>query len=83
MPRLTDKDEIRTILRRDPAWSLYALGDLAPPMFGKTQWFAPDLTLVVRDYGTAILFAMGQGSVREASHVCRSRAPAGATRRIG
>ena len=66
MPRLTDKDEIRTILRRDPAWSLYALGDLAPPMFGKTQWFAPDLTLVLRDYGTAILFAMGPASVREA-----------------
>jgi ribosomal protein S18 acetylase RimI-like enzyme len=66
MPRLTDKHEIRTRLRRDPAWSVYALGDLAPPMFSKTLWFAPDLTLVVRDYGTAILFAMGPGSVREA-----------------
>ncbi|HEY6506572.1 MAG TPA: GNAT family N-acetyltransferase [Vicinamibacterales bacterium] len=66
MPRLTDKSEIRTLLRRDPAWSLYALGDLAPPMFSKTLWFAPDLTLVVQDYGTAILFAMGPGSVREA-----------------
>jgi ribosomal protein S18 acetylase RimI-like enzyme len=66
MPRLTDKNEIRTRLRRDPAWSVYALGDLEPPMFPKTQWFAPDLTLVVQDYGTAILFAMGPGSVREA-----------------
>jgi ribosomal protein S18 acetylase RimI-like enzyme len=66
MPRLTDKHEIRTRLRRDPAWCVYALGDLAPPMFSKTQWFAPDLTLVVQDYGTAILFAMGPGSVREA-----------------
>ena len=35
-------------------------------MFPKTLWFAPDLTLVVQDYGTAILFAMGPGSVREA-----------------
>lgn len=35
-------------------------------MFPKTLWFAPDLTLIVRDYGTAILFAMGPGSVREA-----------------
>ena len=35
-------------------------------MFAKTVWFEPDLTLVVRDYGTAILFAMGPGSVREA-----------------
>ena len=66
MPRLTDKNEIRTLLRRDPAWSLYALGDLAPPMFSKTVWFEPDLTLIVRDYGTAILFAMGPGSVGEA-----------------
>jgi len=66
MPRLTDKNEIRTRLRRDPGWSVYALGDLAPAMFSKTLWFAPDLTLVVQDYGTAILFAMGPGSVREA-----------------
>jgi hypothetical protein len=66
MPRLTDKNEIRTRLRRDPAWSVYALGDLAPPMFPKTLWFMPDLTLLVRDYGTTILFAMGPGSVREA-----------------
>ena len=66
MPRLTDKNEIRTCLRRDPVWSVYALGDLAPPMFPKTLWFAPDLTLIVQDYGTAILFAMGPGSVREA-----------------
>jgi ribosomal protein S18 acetylase RimI-like enzyme len=66
MPRLTDKSEIRARLRRDRAWSVYALGDLEAPMFPKTLWFAPDLTLVVRDYGTAILFAMGPGSVREA-----------------
>jgi ribosomal protein S18 acetylase RimI-like enzyme len=66
MPRLTDIHEIRTRLRRDPPWSVYALADLAPGMFPKTHWFSPDLTLVVRDYGTAILFAMGPGSVREA-----------------
>src|SRR5688572_19153415 len=66
MPRLTDKNEIRARLRRDPAWSVYALGDLQLPIFSKTLWFVPDLTLVVQDYGTAILFAMGPGSVREA-----------------
>ena len=70
MPRLTDKSEIRTILHRDPAWCVYALGDLAPHMFDKTQWFlsefTPDLTLVLRDYGTSILFAIGAGSIREA-----------------
>lgn len=66
LPSLTDKDEIRRRLRRDPGWSVYALGDLAAPMFPKTSWFEPDLTLVLRDYGTAILFAMGPASVREA-----------------
>jgi len=70
MPRLTDKNHIRSILRRDPAWCVYALGDLSPHMYGKTQWFfsgfAPDLTLVLHEYGTSILFAMGTGSIREA-----------------
>lgn len=66
MPCLTDKTAIRAILRRDPVWGVYALGDLAPPMFPKTRWFAPDLTLVLHDFDTNILFAMGTGSVREA-----------------
>ena len=70
MPRLTDKHDIRAFLHRDPAWCVYALGDLSPHMFGKTQWFlsgfTPDLTLVLHDYGTSILFAMGIGSIREA-----------------
>lgn len=66
MPRLTNKDAIRAILRRDPAWCVYALGDLSAEMFPKTEWFTPDLSLVLKDYGTSILFAMGAGSVREA-----------------
>jgi ribosomal protein S18 acetylase RimI-like enzyme len=66
MPRLTNKDAIRAILRRDPGWCVYALGDLSPEMFPKTEWFTPDLSLVLKDYGTSILFAMGAGSVREA-----------------
>lgn len=74
MPRLTDKHHIRAILHRDPAWCVYALGDLSPQMYGKTQWFSsgpssgftPDLTLVLHDYGTSILFAMGTGSIHEA-----------------
>src|SRR4029450_5707406 len=65
-PRLFDRNEIRALLRRDPAWRVYALGDLDEPMFAKTLWFAPDLPLLVQDYGTTILFAMGPGSVREA-----------------
>lgn len=63
---LTDKDQIRTILQRDPRWCVYALGDLTPRMFAKCQWFTPDLTLVLHDYGTSILFAHGIGSIREA-----------------
>jgi len=70
MPRLTDQAAIRAMLRRDPAWGVYALGDLAPPMFPKTQWFSPgsgpDLALVLHDFGTSILFAVGTGAVREA-----------------
>ena len=66
MPSLIDKHEIRTLLLRDPVWSVYALGDLSPRMFAKTRWFSPDLTLVLRDFGTSILFAMGTGSLREA-----------------
>ena len=66
MPTLTDKHQIRTILRGDPRWCVYALGDLSPRMFPKCQWFTPDLTLVLHDYGTSILFAHGTGSIREA-----------------
>jgi ribosomal protein S18 acetylase RimI-like enzyme len=66
MPRLSDKVTIRAMLRRDPAWCVYALGDLSAEMFPKTEWFTPDLSLVLKDYGTSILFAMGAGSVREA-----------------
>jgi ribosomal protein S18 acetylase RimI-like enzyme len=66
MPRLFDPNHIRAILRRDPAWCVYALGDLSPQMFGKTHWFTPDLTMVLHDYGTSILFAMGTGSIGEA-----------------
>ena len=66
MPPLTDKDQIRAILRRNPRWCVYALGDLTPRMFEKCQWFTPDLTMVLHDYGTSILFAHGTGSIREA-----------------
>lgn len=66
MPRLSDKNAIRALLRRDPGWCVYALGDLSAEMFPKTEWFTPDLSLVLKDYGTSILFAMGAGSVGEA-----------------
>jgi ribosomal protein S18 acetylase RimI-like enzyme len=66
VPQLTDKSEIRSILQRDRRWCVYALGDLTPRMFVKCSWFTPDLTLVLHDYGTSILFSHGTGSIREA-----------------
>lgn len=65
---LTSRDHIRSLLRSDPRWCVYALGDLTPRMFSKCRWFTPDLTLVLHDYGTSILFAHGSGSIREALH---------------
>ena len=53
-------------MQRDRSWCVYALGDLTPRMFEKCQWFTPDLTMVLHDYGTCILFAHGAGSIREA-----------------
>jgi ribosomal protein S18 acetylase RimI-like enzyme len=66
LSRLVEKDQIRALLQRDPAWCVYALGDLTPRMFEKCQWFTPDLTMVLHDYGTCILFAHGAGSIGEA-----------------
>ena len=66
MPSVSDKGAIRALLQHDRHWSVYALGDLTPRMFAKCQWFTPDLTMVLHDYGTSILFAMGTASIREA-----------------
>jgi len=66
MPQLTNPHDIRRLLRRDPIWGVYALGDLAAAMFPNTQWFTPDVTLVLHAFGTNILFADGTGSIREA-----------------
>ena len=68
--QLREKNEIRAILQRDPRWCVYALGDLTERMFVKCQFFTPDLTLVLHDYGTTILFAHGTGSIREALDHC-------------
>lgn len=64
MPRLTDRDRIRALLRADPVWSVYALGDLAPGFFEKTDWFASDgarqaLVMVYRGFDVPVLFAIG------------------------
>lgn len=66
MPLLIEPGEIRSLLQHDRIWCVYALGDLSPALFPKTQWFSPDLTLVLHDYGTCILFAVGESSIAEA-----------------
>lgn len=70
MPPITDIAAIRRILAADPAWCVYALGDLLPHAQPKSLWFTPDLSLVYRDFGACILFAMGTASIPEAlAHV--------------
>jgi GNAT superfamily N-acetyltransferase len=66
MPPLTQPSAVRALLRQDPIWSVYALGDLAPASWPKALWFTPDLTLLYRDYGVSILFALGTASLAEA-----------------
>ncbi len=63
MPPLRDVAAIRSILAADPAWSIYALGDLAPGFFERSEWFrppdAPGLALLFRGFDTPVLFTMG------------------------
>lgn len=58
---MTSPTEIREILRRDPGWSLYALGDLAPGYFEHSEWHSADGTvvLVYRAATPPVLFAAG------------------------
>jgi ribosomal protein S18 acetylase RimI-like enzyme len=67
MPALRDPAAIRSILLADPAWSVYALGDLAPGLFERCEWFqpatgVPALALVYRGFSTSVLFAIGEPS---------------------
>jgi hypothetical protein len=67
MPALRDPAAIRSILLTEPAWSVYALGDLAPGLLERSEWFqppggAPALALVYRGFSTPVLFAIGEPS---------------------
>jgi ribosomal protein S18 acetylase RimI-like enzyme len=63
MPTLQDKSAIRKSLNRDRAWSVYALGDLAPGLFEHTTWHATDgdesLLMLFRAFDTPVLFTIG------------------------
>lgn len=54
-------DHLRAILRQDPAWSAYALGDLDPRWFLHCDWHVSgsSLVLVVRAFNPPVLFAIG------------------------
>src|SRR5690348_16435776 len=48
---------------RDPAWSVYALGDLAPGFFERCSWHAtesPALALLYCGFTPPVLFTLGQ-----------------------
>lgn len=57
MARLTHRDQIRELLNRDRAWSLYALGDLDAQRFPFCTWYQPGPALLYREFDVPILFA--------------------------
>ncbi len=61
MALLTDRDEIRRLLQRDPVWAAYALGDLGMDLWPHTCWHlaGEQLALVLRAYSMPILWASG------------------------
>ena len=61
LPLLTDRDQIRQLLQRDPVWAAYALGDLSPELWPHTTWHRAqdELALVLRSYSVPILWASG------------------------
>jgi ribosomal protein S18 acetylase RimI-like enzyme len=53
---------IRAILQQDPAWAVYALGDLAPGFFEHCQWLTGEdraALLLYREFSTPILWMAG------------------------
>jgi ribosomal protein S18 acetylase RimI-like enzyme len=64
MPEIKDRAAIRAILRTEPQWSVYALGDLAPGYFEHCEWRAnaasSALVLLYRAVTPPVLFGMGE-----------------------
>lgn len=58
---MTDRDEIRRLLKRDPVWAVYALGDLGDELWPKTSWHraGDELALVLRAFSVPILWSSG------------------------
>ena len=64
---MPDAALIRSLLRRDPYWSVYALGDLDPRRQHHCQWHVrgSSVALLYREFDTPILFAAGETAVVE------------------
>ena len=56
---------VRDILRRDPLWCVYALGDLDPRRRQHCRWFtrASSVALLYHEFETPILFGAGEPDV--------------------
>ena len=66
--RLTDPHAISSLLETDRAWSVYALGDLAPGFYEHSVWHAvtgsePALLLLYRAFEIPVLFALGPAAL--------------------
>jgi ribosomal protein S18 acetylase RimI-like enzyme len=61
VPTASDRGQIRSLLEKDRAWSLYALGDLQPGYFEHCRWFAASgsVALIYRAVDPPVLFAHG------------------------
>jgi ribosomal protein S18 acetylase RimI-like enzyme len=63
MPPITDPAAIRRRLAADRAWSVYALGDLAPGLFQHTTWHASSdddaLLMLFSAFDTPVVFTIG------------------------
>ena len=62
---MADTQVVRSLLREDRPWSLYALGDLDPRRARYCDWYVRgrSIALLYREFGTPILFAAGEPDV--------------------
>ena len=62
---MVDITRVRSLLRQDRPWALYALGDLDPRRSANCHWYlrGRSVALLYREFGTPILFAAGTPDV--------------------
>jgi ribosomal protein S18 acetylase RimI-like enzyme len=63
MPATVDRERIRSVLRVDPVWTVYALGDLDPEQFARCEWHVSQdgaaILLLYRLLETPVLLLAG------------------------